>query len=167
MQVGSSERERLAHLFLRIPSESRVGGKSEQVIYEHNTVFLAMNKVFFCKFGARPNEKMIERLRDQIASKMTTFVYFSVRVKKDFVGYRAEMGSIEPRAWDPNMRRFAPPYYDAINQEIYNGCLWLEIRSEISRCDLMNLRLFSNKRPLLEVLHETRTASMMVEQVHS
>lgn len=160
-QIGKGEAP--VHFFLRIPSGIETGGKAERIIEEHNIVFRQKKKVFFCKFGTLPNVKFINQLSSQISRNVNTFVYFSARRGKDFIGFRASLNSISTRRPGNELNSCTPNYYNDSTKNIDEQCLWLELGSEIIRCELSNLKLLSNKKPVLEVLFATRTPSMMVQ----
>ncbi|WLB48302.1 hypothetical protein QIH93_10080 [Bradyrhizobium ottawaense] len=78
-----------------------------------------------------------------------------------FLGYKSRLTSVHYGKADDILRAGAPAYYDDLGEQ---AKLWFTVIEPFEPADLGQLSLASNGRPLLEVMRECRTASLLVEK---
>jgi hypothetical protein len=146
------------HLVVRIPLVSRVHGRAINTIEAHNDVVQSMGVVAVAKFGKPGTVNLVERLKEQIGRTHLVLV-----AKRDgrFLGFESPLASVHRGNPTPEIISAAPTYYAKIGEI---AGLWFTVCSAFIDCDLAAFRLSSNQRPLLDVLRECRTSSMVVER---
>jgi hypothetical protein len=147
------------HFVLRVPLMTRVGGRSFSTIEAHNDVAKASGRVALAKFGNPGTASRVEKLSAQIEEGIETFLILVVKRGDKFLSYRAPMSLIHHGA-PGALAALAPPYYSKIDE---TPRLWFVLGSPFTRSELANLRLATNKRPVVSVMSECRTATMLVE----
>jgi hypothetical protein len=150
------------HLLLRIPFLARIEGLTFDIVEAHNDVIRSMGKTSFAKFGhnIRPT---VEKIRGHISKGHNPLLVLTIKRGTNYLGYSSPITSIydgKPRA---ELIAYAPSYYCKIDPTFASISHWITVERPFEKFDLAGLRLASNKRPLLEVLKECRTSTMLVE----
>jgi hypothetical protein len=102
-----------------------------------------------------------ERLNDQIRSGRETLLLLVTKAGALFRGFQAPILSVHLGQPSTEILRIAPPYYANFHE---NPRLWFVVGSPFLESQLTKFRLLSNDRPLLDVVRETRTSSMLIHQ---
>jgi hypothetical protein len=147
------------HLVVRIPLVSRVQGSSINTVEAHNEVAKKLGTVTVAKFGKPGALDLVEKLTQQMGRTSLILV-----AKRDshFLGFQSRLSSVVRGKPTAKMMSTAPTYYANIREV---AGLWFTVTGPFTDCDLAVFRLSSNQRPLLDVLRECRTPSMLVERI--
>jgi hypothetical protein len=146
------------HLVVRIPLVSKVKGRMINTIKAHNDVVDRLGLVTVAKFGKPGTAKLVERLNEKIGRACLILV---AKENGRFLGFQSRLSSMHRGSPTPEMISASPAYYGDIGE---TAGLWFTARDPFTECDLASLRLSSNQRPLLDVLRECRTSSMLIER---
>jgi hypothetical protein len=149
----------LAHIAIRVPLVTRIYGQGYNTIQEHNAVVSKLGRVAFAKFGQAGTASRAERLRQQILRGQKTFLIAVVKREDSFFAFEARLGEVHFGPPTAQLSEWSPPYYKKI-QEIPS--LWFVLNGPLKAIDINLYFLLSNSRPLLDVVRESRTASMLV-----
>lgn len=147
------------HFVLRIPLMTRVDGRSFSTIEAHNDVAKANGRLALAKFGNPGTGSRVDKLKAQIEEGTETRLILVVKREDKFLGYQAPLSAIhhgKPGA----LASLAPTYYAKTGE---TPLLWFVVNSPFTRCELAGLRLVTSHRPLVAVMGECRTATMLVE----
>ena len=80
--------------------------------------------------------------------------------RDDYAGFSSEISNIHSGKPTQEIEDATPEYYRRLG---ISSSLWFALCTPLEPFDLRNLQLLSNKRPLLNVMRECRTSSMLVE----
>ena len=149
------------HLVLRVPLRTHIDGRTFDTVEAHNKVVDKIGRVALAKFGNPGTLARVETLKAQIEQGVETFLVLVVKQNNRFFGYQAGLTSVHYGAPDRKIIRIAPPYYSDLG---LSADLWFTVASPFVACALRDFRLSTNHRPLLDVIRECRTASMLVEK---
>lgn len=147
------------HFVLRIPLMTRVNGRSFSTIEAHNDVAKKNGRLAIAKFGNPGTTSRVTRLDGQIKQGIETRLILIVKQDDRFFGYESRLIAVH-HGKPGDLASFAPPYYAETGE---TPLLWFAVNSPFARCDLAQYRLVTNRRPLLHVISECRTATMLVE----
>lgn len=148
-----------AHFVLRVPLMTRIDGKSFSTIEAHSQVIEKSGRVAIAKFGNPGPAARYDALKTQIAEGAETLLILVVKRDDNFLGYQSPLGDV--RHGDPGeLVRWVPPYYAKLGEP---PRLWFLVTAPFQRAQLAGFRLSSNRRPVVDVMRQCRTASMMVE----
>ena len=148
------------HLVLRVPLTTPVDGRPINTLDAHNEVARRTGRVAVAKFGQPGTKLRAEVLRTQIRQQRKTWLVLVSKRGSQFLGFQAPLISVHHGMPTPDIRKIAPPYYEKLDQVAE---LWLTVEGPFVAADLRRFRLATNQRPLLEVISECRTSSMLVE----
>lgn len=182
--------EERVHIAIRIGNLLNTESGPIDVVTAHNEMFESCPIVAFGKFGKPLSQKMIEILSSQIAEEKQTFLYVVRKTERGFESYRAPLAGVSsasPRARKPlpyvvrktklgfESSRVTPSDRDvalpraekpapspAYDDEFVSTWLCLKSKFVAARTDVLFLR--SNRRPLIDVVSETRTPVMLVNE---
>lgn len=155
--------EQTLHLLLRVPLVTRVAGDAINTVDAHNEVIRRLGQAWIAKFGTPGTEERANTLKFQIEQGRKTFLVLVAKRGMRFLAHEAPLVSIHYGRADSQILKLAPEYYSRLDQ---SAALWLAVRRLLQLSDLARFRLASNQRPIVEVLSECRTASMLVERRH-
>lgn len=147
------------HFVLRVPLMIRVDGRSFGTIEVHNEVVKATGRLALAKFGNPGTVSRVEKLKAQIEEGIETLLILVVKRDDKFLGYQAPLSTIhygQPGV----LASLAPAYYAKTGE---TSRLWFVVNSPFVRSELASFRLVTNHRPLVAVMSECRTATMLVE----
>jgi hypothetical protein len=143
------------HQDLRVPKFSAIA--------EHNRVFEQQGKVLLLKAGAPIGQSHLDKMRQQKQAGADAKLYLCVRTRHgSYKGYFAAIDSIINGRVPKSLENLIPLYYDEVG---YTGYLWFLLSSPLIETSLGQLKLVSNRKPLLEVLPKCRTSAMVVTDV--
>ena len=148
------------HFLLRVPLRTRANGDLIPTVEAHSEILEAKGAVAFGKFGAAIEQSTIDRLTKQIKDGTKTFLILAAKSGPIFLGFEAEVSEIRGGKLGPELSAVTPPYYAKLYDE---PAVWFILRGHFSVSDLSSFRLWTKKRPLLDVMSETRTSAMVVE----
>jgi hypothetical protein len=164
MSDQNGEMQSPVHLCLRVPASGSYGLNGERIIQAHNETFDAEGSVYFCKFGLLPARSHLRALSEQIEGGVLTRVLFAIGGPKGLKGYSSILQSVATDRPSNAFAKLIPGYYQRLGQPSGRPSqMWLHLKSRIEAFDLRTMRLRSNKRPLLDVILQTRTPAMIVE----
>ena len=147
------------HIVLRVPLITRVDGRSFETIEAHNDVVKATGRLALAKFGNPGTASRVDKLKAQIEEGIETLLILVGKRGDTFLGYQAPLSKIQ--YGQPGvLAALAPAYYAKTGE---TSRLWFVVNSPFVRSELASLRLVTNHRPLLAVMSECRTATMLVE----
>jgi hypothetical protein len=147
------------HLVLRVPLMTRVDRRSFSTIDAHNEVAEATGRVALAKFGNPGTASRVEKLKAQIEEGIQTLLILVVKRDDKFLGYQAPLSTVH-HGQPGELATLAPAYYAKLGE---TPRLWFVVNSPFLRSELAGLRLATNHRPLVAVMSECRTATMLVE----
>jgi hypothetical protein len=150
-----------AHFVLRIPLITKVYGRSFNTVEAHNQKIHSSGRVAIAKFGDPGSRARYERIKNQIDNNVETLLILVSKQGARFLGYQSRLSSIHYGKPSAEIIALAPDYYRA---EEWPGRLWFVVSSPFMSCALQGLCLSTNHRALLDVVRESRTASMLVEK---
>lgn len=153
-------------LALRVPKFARIGRAAFDIVKEHNEVVAARGRVALGKFGAPLSKIAVEQIRSTMENGSPQ-LYVVMKDEGDFYGFAATIGELGQLSSGANglaptmpfLAELFPAYYSRLDD---TPSSYLILTSELRPVALDGLILASNDRPLLTVLHECRTAVMVV-----
>jgi hypothetical protein len=148
------------HFVLRIPLVTRIHGRSFDTVEAHNQVIRLIGRVAIAKFGSPGTLGRCERIRSQIGNGIETLLILVAKQGDRFRGFQSRLSSIHYGKPSAEIVNIAPDYY--AGQEWPE--LWFIASTPFVSCALEGLCLLTSQRPLLDVIRECRTASMLVEK---
>jgi hypothetical protein len=151
----------LAHIVVRVPLKTRIEGRVFHTIDAHNAIVDRLGYAFVAKFGAAGTEGRAKKLRDQIVSGQRTNLIAVGKRDGSFIGYQAKLYGVVIGKPTQEKLSASPPYYSDMESE---GRLWFQITERFAPTSLQRFKLVTNGRPLLDVLSECRTSSMLVSE---
>ena len=161
----ATEETSKSHLVLRIPLTTTIGRKSFNTVDAHNIVWSTKGELAVAKFGAAIGPQTLDRITQQLANDTDTYLILVAKnVVSRFLGHRARILSVHLANKSSQFERLAPPYYAELGLA---PALWILVNEEFAPTDLREFRLTSSGRPLIDVLQECRTATMLVESKKS
>lgn len=149
------------HLVVRVPRISRVNRISVDTVKAHNETLARLGRVAIAKFGSPGTRARCDRLKAQIDGGLETLLILVTKQGGQFLGYRSRLTSVHLGKADEAILSSAPTYYDDLSND---AKLWFTVTVAFEPVSLEEFSLTSNGRPLLEVMRECRTASLLVEQ---
>jgi hypothetical protein len=155
------ERSVTDHFLLRVPLMTRVEGRAFNTVDAHNQVVAEKGRVAIAKFGSPGTFARSQRLKAQIDQGTATFLILVTKSGARFLGYRSQLTSIHYGKPDSKLLEFAPPYYADL---VETSELWFIAASPFLATALDGFRLSTNHRPVMDVITECRTSSMLVEK---
>jgi hypothetical protein len=150
-----------AHFVLRIPLVTKAHGRSFNTVEAHNQAIQLSGRVAMAKFGDPGTRTRYEKIKNQIDDNVETLLILVSKQGDRFFGFQSRLSSIHYGKPNAQIISIAPDYYRA---EEWPGRLWFIVSSPFLSCALEGLCLSTNHRPLLDVVRECRTASMLVEK---
>jgi hypothetical protein len=147
------------HFVLRVPLLTRVHGRRFNTIEAHNQALTKQGRVALAKFGQAGSATRVDLIKDQIERRTGTLLILVVKDQGRFFGFSAPLASIRRGEPDPQTASVAPEYYARLEGI---GSLWFTVESPFVARDISEFRLLSNGRPLVDVVRECRTSSMLV-----
>jgi hypothetical protein len=150
------------HLLLRVPRLVRTESGVVNIIDAHNELAGEHGPIWFAKFGAPPSAGVVDVLQSQIAEGLNASLILGKKEGGVFVGFSAKLQAIILSAPTAEMRNRSPAFYEEMHM---TPSSWFCVEGPFQATDLGNYRLKSNKRPLVEVMRQTRTSLMLVERV--
>jgi hypothetical protein len=148
------------HVVLRIPLITRINGRSFNTVEAHNQVTRSIGRVAFAKFGNPGSRARCERIKEQIDNQVETFLILVAKQGERYLGFQSRLSSVHYGKPSPEILSIAPNYY----REQESPGLWFITSTPFMSCDLRAFCLSTNGRPLLDVIRECRTASMLVDK---
>jgi hypothetical protein len=149
------------HLVVRVPRISRVNRITVDTVRAHNETLVALGRVAIAKFGNPGTRARCDRLRAQIDSGLETLLILVTKRGEQFLGYKSRLTSVHYGKADNVILAGAPKYYSDLGKD---AKLWFTVIAPFETINLEQFSLASNRRPLLEVMRECRTASLLVEK---
>jgi hypothetical protein len=156
----NSVKDKFVHLAIRFPLMAKVGGQQFNIVDAHNEVVTRVGCVAFAKFGKPGTNARIAQLRRQIENGNSTLLILIMKRGANFIGFQSQMSAVHLGRPTSQIAAVRPSYYEKIYE---NPELWFVVNRPFAKADLKSIRLASNGRPLLDVLRDSRTASMLVE----
>jgi hypothetical protein len=117
-------------------------------------------RVSVAKFGSPGSKERVERLQKQIRASTKTSLILIAKSGADFLGFHAPIVSLRLGMATSEIRASTPSYY----RDLYMGGLWFVVDAPFESIDLARFCLVTNGRPLLDVVRQSRTASMLVKR---
>ncbi len=149
------------HLLLRVPLMTRVEGRAFNTIEAHNQVVEKIGRVSLAKFGSPGTLARSEELKAQIYEGIETLLILAAKRDDRFLGYQSRLTAVHYGKPDKTILGISPPYYAKLGSP---ADLWFTVISPFVTAALKDFRLATNRRPVLEVMSECRTSSMLVER---
>jgi hypothetical protein len=146
---------------MRIPTVARLERQKVDVVKAHSEVLHHLGRVTVAKFGAPPKASSVERIERQLQNKVRTLLVLVTKRDGEFFGLESELDAIHLGRVTQDLKAFAPQYYVEL---AYSGSLWFLLRTPFKTSRLDAFRLSSNRRPVLKVMSECRTALLLVER---
>jgi hypothetical protein len=164
LQSSEAKGESLAtvHLVVRVPLVTKVNGIRVDTLKAHNESVIAQGRVSIAKFGNPGTRARSDRLGSQIGNGSETLLILVTKQDNRFLGYKSRLASVCYGKADDKLLQSAPAYYKELDQ--LAAKLWFTVIAPFEPVDLSRFSLASNQRPLLEVMQECRTASLLVEE---
>ena len=156
-----NDNAKIVHFALRVPLGTRVEGRTINLIEAHNEVVSKLGQVALAKFGSPGTAKRAKTLQQQIDDGINTLLVLVAKRGDRFLGYQSRLSSIIWGKPTATIKNATPSYYRYLDQ---TPELWFMVDTPFVQSDLTKFRLVSNHRPLLDVLGECRTSSMLIEQ---
>jgi hypothetical protein len=153
--------ESRVHLVVRVPRVTRVNGISVDTVKAHNDSLAARGSVSVAKFGNPGTSVRRDQLLTQIDNGLEAHLILVTKTGGKFCGYKSRMRAVHYGKAGNNILAGAPPYYRDLEEQ---AKLWFTVTDPFEPTNLDQFSLASNMRPLLEVMRECRTASLLVEQ---
>ena len=147
------------HFALRIPLTSRVGGRSLDTVESHNEVIRRSGQVALGKFGSAGSHARQKAISEQIGEGVVTQLILVGKSDGRFIGVCAPLSAIMFGPLSAEFSVYAPDYYSRLPTR---PSLWFVVRQTFQPCSLRSLQMASSQRPLLAVMKECRTSSMLV-----
>jgi hypothetical protein len=107
----------------------------------------------------RTGKYCLERLTRQIEAGTKTLLVAVTKRDGVFYGFQAAISGVYLRLPTKQVGECIPPYYKEIDE---NPSLWFVLNGSLTTSKLGDFCLLSNGRTLLDVVKETRTASMLI-----
>jgi hypothetical protein len=121
-----------------------------------------MGRVAVGKFGSPGSRARSERLKEQIENQVETLLILvatqGIAKEKRYFGFQSRLSSIHHGNPSAEILSIAPDYYTELPR------LWFTTSTPFVSCSLEAFCLSTNGRPLLDVIRECRTPSMLVEK---
>jgi hypothetical protein len=152
--------EKPVHLVLRIPMVAQIAKQRFSVVDAHNVIFEKLGNVAVAKWGQSGTRARADRLQRQIENGSETLLILVAKSGGQFLGFQAPLSGVHLGKPTAQIRAISPPYYDQLGE---GSSLWCTVNRAFVPADLQNLHLASNERPLLDVLGDSRTTSMLVK----
>jgi len=154
----------MTDLALRVPKSVRVNRRTYDTVGEHNAIAAARGVVAFAKFGSPLSETVLKELN---GAKNSPFSRLIIVYRRDdeFYGFGARIKSaIRPTEAEQSPTVLYPSYYDALINEglVAPPKSYFVLSTPLDPIDLHRFALNSNGRPLLSVLRECRTSTMLI-----
>jgi hypothetical protein len=153
--MGSWTPPEHAHVVLRAKRRVRLGTETLDIVEEHNTVQRTDGAVALAKFGQTPGLGRIRTIQDALKSPTPTNLYLLFKEAGSFAAFSARMAEVSLQ--NPPTRY--PGYYSRAGG---HPAIWFVLSSPLEPVEISNLRLWSNGRPLEDVVSESRTVMMLV-----
>jgi hypothetical protein len=151
------------HFVLRVPAITRIRGlRPLDTVEAHNEAAKKVGRVALAKFGQPGTAKRCELLTHQIKAGIETLLLLVVKRGTRFYGFQSSLTSVYYGRQNEKLLTAAPAYYRDLNDA---ASLWFIVDHPFEACDLKTFRLSTNGRPLLDVVSECRTSSMLVEKI--
>lgn len=155
------ESERIAHIALRVPLVTSVGGHKFSTVEIHSRIVEARGRVALAKFGQAGTDARVGQLQAQIERGVRTLLILITKREKEFIGYQSELRSVHRGKPTLEILSAAPEYYSQLDLDPQ---LWFLLENSFKQTDLAKFRLTTTQRPLIDVISECRTSSMLVEE---
>jgi hypothetical protein len=152
------------HLAVRVPLMTRVGIQSISTVLSHNEIIDRFGRFALAKFGQPGTSARAQALQRQIEQGQTTLLVLIIKRSNRFIGYQCRLVSVHRGPPTSEIKSIAPTYYRELGIE---AALWLIADSPLVTCDLKKFCLSTSQRPLIEVIRECRTASMLIQMEQS
>jgi hypothetical protein len=149
------------HFVLRIPLITKINGRSFHTVEAHNQVIQSSGRVAMAKFGNPGTLARYEKIKNQIENDVETLLILISKQGTQFFGHQSRLSSIHYGKPSPQIAGIVPDYYRA---EDWLARLWFVVSYPFMSCALEGFCLCTNHRPLLDVVRECRTSSMLVEK---
>ena len=144
---------------LRTPAVTHVRGRVIDVVEAHNEIVAKLGKVALGKFGHSGSKTRADRLQKQIEDGYETRLLLVSKVMGNFCGFKAPLSAISFGRPTSDMVDFTPPYYRELDEQ---PLLWFIASGPFVETSLSRLHLATNDRPLLNVLGQCRTSTMLI-----
>lgn len=147
------------HFALRVMRDTRINGHRIPTIESHNDAIKQHGRTVVGKIGREIGEVILGRLNRQIERGIETHLVLVTKHEGDFSGHKSRLvaAATTPPA---SFETFQPTYYSRLPER---PSTWFTIDTPLTPCALDDYRLFSNLRPLLTVVSESRTVGMLLE----
>jgi hypothetical protein len=157
-----------AHIILRIKASIKIQGQMLDVVTEHNKVFNESGSVWVGKFGASWHKPKCDDYNNAISHGQKIYLYLVTKNESGFIGYRAKI--CEVILSDCKRTLIYPEYYHLLGRQpilldtalAAKPSMWFHLSEPLRLHALEKLKLFTNKRPLIDVLKECRSTLMLV-----
>jgi len=156
----SKKYEGLVHLVLRISMMAQIGRRRFNVVDAHNEMVEKQGSVTIAKWGQSGTLARADRLQKQVKNGSETLLILVAKRGGQFHGFQAPLSGVHIGKPTAQIKAISPPYYEQLGEA---SSLWCTVSRSFVPADLQNLHLASNGRPLLDVLGECRTSSMLVK----
>jgi hypothetical protein len=148
-------------LVIRSPERVRTEeGRTVDVVDEHNALIAKKGRVALAKFGAPTSERTLGIINEAIRNKSAPYLYLISKSKNTHYASKSHIIATYVRL-PIDLRSFVPDYYELVE---YNPSTWFILDRPFQPASIDKLVLVSSGRSLLDVLRETRTASMLVKR---
>jgi hypothetical protein len=149
------------HIVLRMAPFTRVHGRKVNVVDAHNEIIKKIGRVAFAKFGSSGTDERVSKLNAQIEEGIKTFLIIIGKQESDFVGFQGQLSSVYRGKLTAQIDQITPTYYGELDM---TAGLWFILCTPLTRCNPKKFFLVTNERPLLDVVSECRTSSMLVTE---
>ena len=149
------------HILLRVSFKIKIAKLTLGTISAHNDVIAKKGRVAVAKFGAAIGEKTIRTIQTQIQNGSETCLVLALRRENNYIGYSSRIVSVHLGKATRDVLNISPDYYAKLGE---TGTVWFIVNHPFERCDLSRLYLHSNKRQVVDVLNESRTSTILVEE---
>jgi hypothetical protein len=159
--IRRPDESRVAHVVLRLPLTTRVQDGTLNTIEAHNEALAARGRVAIAKFGRPTASAKIAVIKSQLERGTETLLVLAIRLGAGrFLGFGSPISAVHRGPPNAELLSLAPAYYRDLDE---TANLWFILHARIVPHDLRGFRMRASQRPLLDVLHECRTSSMLVE----
>jgi hypothetical protein len=162
------KRKKGPHIVLRIKPAIKIRWEELDVVSEHNRVFDETGSVAVGKYGASWPQFKCDDINTDIEDGAMICLFIVWHTKGGYKGYRARIREVFLSGSKKNPP--FPAYYNSLGQQrrladallTSKPSMWFHLSERLKPYTLMNLRLLTNDRPLLDVLSDCRSTIMLV-----